>query len=100
MFYWAPNKTEAPKKFKQEDKDVRWVEIGNNVFMELEKTKDGKFIPLKQKKFDFGGGFERTLAVLNGLDDNYLSEVFFPIIRRIEIMSGKEYNESDETKSQ
>ncbi|MEK6824044.1 MAG: alanine--tRNA ligase [Nanoarchaeota archaeon] len=98
MFYWAPNKTEAPKKFKQEDKDVRWVEIGNNVFMELEKTKDGKFIPLKQKNIDFGGGFERTLAVLNGLDDNYLSEVFFPIIRRIEIMSGKEYNESDETK--
>ncbi len=42
------------------------------------------FIPLKQKNVDFGGGVERTLAVLNQLNDNYLTDVWKPIIKRIE----------------
>jgi len=49
------------------------------------------FRPLQQKNVDTGMGVERTVAVLNGLDDNYLIEVWKPIIKRIEEISGKKY---------
>ena len=78
MFYWTPNNLPAPKKYDPDDD--RWVEIGNDVLIEFVKEKSGKLIKAKQKNIDFGGGLERTLTVLNGLDDNYMSEVWKPII--------------------
>jgi len=94
MFYWNDNKKLAPKEF--DSKDARWVEIWNDVFMEYNKTAEGKFEPLKQKNVDTGMGLERTLAVLNGLDDDYLTELFINQIKKIEELSGKKYNESEE----
>lgn len=91
MFYWN-GRGEAPRKFDAEDK--RWVEIGNDVLMQYEKTKDGKFVLLKKKNIDFGGGVERMLAVLNGLEDNYESSIFKSIIKEIEKLSGRKYKES------
>lgn len=88
MFFWTNNK-KAPKKFNPEDKG--WVEIGNDVIMAYVKDKEGKFIPAKQKNIDFGGGIERTLAVLNDLDDNYQTTIFKPIIQEIEVISKKKY---------
>jgi alanyl-tRNA synthetase len=92
MFYYTRKKT--PKKFDPNDSD--WVEIGNNVLMEYERTKDNKFLPLKQKNIDFGGGVERTLAILNGYDDNYLTLIFQPIIAEIEKLSNKKYAKNKE----
>ena len=89
IFYW--NSDEKPLK-KYDPKNKNWVEIGTDVFMEYNKTKEGRFIPLKQKNIDFGGGVERTIAALNNLDDNYKTELFFPIIKKIEEVSGKKYN--------
>jgi alanyl-tRNA synthetase len=97
MFYWAPNNIPAPKKFVSEDKDVRWVEIGNDVLMEFIKEKSGRFIEAEQKNIDFGGGLERTLAVLNGLDDNYLTDLWQPIIKQIENLSGKKYKSNEKS---
>jgi len=94
MFYWIDDKTEAPEKFNSEDK--RWVEIWNDVFMEYNKTKDGNYEPLKQKNVDTGMGLERTLAVLNGLDDDYQTELFINLINKIEELSGKKYGDSEE----
>ncbi|MCX6741056.1 MAG: alanine--tRNA ligase-related protein, partial [Candidatus Parcubacteria bacterium] len=54
---------------------------------------DGKFEPLAQKNVDTGMGLERTLAALNGLDDNYRADLFWPIIQKIEALSGKKYDE-------
>ncbi|MCX6749331.1 MAG: alanine--tRNA ligase-related protein, partial [Candidatus Pacearchaeota archaeon] len=88
MFYWS-SKEKAPKNFNP--KDERWIEIWNDVFMQYNKTEEGKFVPLKQKNVDTGMGVERTLAALNGFDDNYLSEVWKPIIEEIELFSGKKY---------
>ena len=88
MFYWA-SKEKAPKKFYPDDS--RWVEIGNDVLMEYNKTADGQFVLLKNKNVDFGGGVDRTLAVLNGLDDDYQTSIFLPIIKEIEKISGKKY---------
>ncbi|MBU0906709.1 MAG: alanine--tRNA ligase [Nanoarchaeota archaeon] len=90
MFYWA-GKGEAPKEFNPEDK--RWVEIWNDVFMQYNKTKDGKYELLEHKNVDTGMGVERTVAVLLGLDDNYLTPGFVPIIAEIEKLSGKKYDD-------
>ena len=67
------------------------VEIGNDVLMEYDKDAKGKYSEAKQKNIDFGGGVERTLAMLNGFDDNYLTEVWKPIIKQIEKLSKKTY---------
>jgi alanyl-tRNA synthetase len=72
-------------------------EIWNDVFMEYKKTKDGKYACLAQKNVDTGMGVERTLAVLNNLNDGYLTDSFYPIIQKIEKISGKKYGISKET---
>src|SRR3989344_1606412 len=55
MFYYTGKK--APKKFNPDDS--KWVEIWNDVFMQYNKTKDGKYELLKQKNVDTGMGVER-----------------------------------------
>lgn len=50
-----------------------------------------KFEPLSQKNVDTGMGLERTLAILNGTEDNYRTELFWPIIQRLEELSTMEY---------
>ncbi|GAI82421.1 unnamed protein product, partial [marine sediment metagenome] len=74
---------------------VNNVEIWNDVFMQYDKKSDGSFKPLKQKNVDTGMGIERTLAALNNLDDDYLTEVFKPIIEKIEELSKKKYKENE-----
>ncbi len=70
---------------------VNGIEIWNDVFMQYDKTKNGKFVELKQKNVDTGMGVERTIAILNGLDDNYLTDCFIGIIKKIEMLSKKSY---------
>jgi len=110
IFVWV-GEGGAPEEF--DPKNTNWVEIWNDVFMEFErklkveglpagkageKLKENseteseyEFVPLKQKNVDTGMGFERILAVLQGTDDNYRTELFWPIIQRIEEISGKRY---------
>lgn len=95
MFYWSAD-IPAPVEFDPEDS--RWVEIWNDVFMEYDKKSDGTFASLRQKNVDTGMGVERTLAVLNDLDDDYRTELFWPIIKEIERHSRKKYDESEEIK--
>ncbi len=91
IFYWKSNSEKPPKNFNS--KDERWVEIWNNVFMQYNKTKEGKYMQLEQKNVDTGMGVERTLAILNNLEDNYETKVFKPIINQIEKISGKKYKD-------
>ena len=91
MFFWT-GKEKAPKKF--DPKDKKWVEIGNDVIMQYVKDSQGNFNLAKQKNIDFGGGVERNLAVINNLDDNYLTDCFKPIIRAIEEKSEKQYGKN------
>lgn len=76
----------------------RFMEIGNSVFMQYQKQADGSFTELPQKNVDFGGGFERIAAAQIGDLDVFKTELFQPIIRVIETISGKKYDESEETK--
>ncbi|MFA4960200.1 MAG: alanine--tRNA ligase [Candidatus Pacearchaeota archaeon] len=89
QFYWKPNNIPAPKKFDPEDN--RWIEIGNDVLMQYVKDTKGNYNSAKQKNIDFGGGVERMIAVLNGLEDNYLADMWKPIIEKIELISGEKY---------
>lgn len=95
MFYWVGDPNETPKGFN--DDNSKWVEIWNDVFMEFNKNSEGKYEKLSQQNVDTGMGLVRTLAVVNGLDDNYRTELFWPIIEKIEELSGKKYD-SDENK--
>lgn len=69
----------------------RYFEIWNNVFMVYNRKKDGTLEELPKKNVDTGMGLERTIAVLNGLDDNYQSDLWLPIILNIERLSSKTY---------
>lgn len=76
---------------------VNNIEIWNDVFMQYNKTPQGKYEQLKQKNVDTGMGVERTVAILNGLTDDYLTDNFKPIIREIEKLSKKNYGKDEET---
>ncbi|PIR64084.1 MAG: alanine--tRNA ligase, partial [Candidatus Pacebacteria bacterium CG10_big_fil_rev_8_21_14_0_10_40_26] len=78
----------------------RFLEIGNSVFMQYQKQADGSFKELSQKNVDFGGGFERILAVMTDSQDMFTTALFTPLISKIEEISGKKYSEkSDVTRS-
>ena len=94
IFYWRSNDP-VPDKFNPEDE--RWVEIWNNVFMEYYKDKDGKVSELPKKNVDTGMGLERVVAVLEGVDDNYLSSVWIDIIKKIESYTKVSYQENPES---
>lgn len=95
IFYWVGNPNQVPESFN--DDNEKWVEIWNNVFMQYDKKAEGVFEPLAQKNVDTGMGLERTLAALNGLDDNYKTELFWPIIEKIEAISGKKYEDNQKS---
>ena len=72
------------------DDSQRYVEIWNLVFMQFEKTKEGKF-PLPKPSIDTGAGLERIAAALQGKYWNYDTDLFAPILAQIEKLSGKKY---------
>jgi alanyl-tRNA synthetase len=72
-----------------------WVEIWNcGVFMEYNKLKNGSLEKLKQKNVDTGMGVERTLAILQGYGTVYDTNLFQPIIKKIEELSKKKYSKN------
>ncbi len=75
----------------------KYFEIWNDVFMQYNKTSDGKYEPLKQKTVDTGMGIERTAAMLQGKTSVYETELFSPIISIIEEASGKKYGKDHDT---
>jgi len=78
IFYWKNTSVPAPSHFDPTDKN--WVEIWNNVFMQYVKDSSGKYVLAEQKNVDTGMGFERTLAILNGFENVYQTDVFEPIL--------------------
>ena len=76
----------------------KYTELGNDVFMQYEKHKDGHLTPLSKKNVDTGWGLERNLAFLNGTKDVYRTDLFAPVISYIEKASGLTY-EADEEKT-
>lgn len=73
----------------------RYVEIGNDVFMQYEQLGDGKYRELSQKNVDTGFGFERNLALLNGVTDCYQTDLFSSAIKKIEEVANVKYGENE-----
>ncbi len=71
--------------------DGRLMEIWNLVFMQYDRNSDGKMTPLPKPSVDTGMGLERLAAVVQGVESNYDIDLFVPIIRKIEAVTGKKY---------
>ncbi|MDD2482851.1 MAG: alanine--tRNA ligase [Candidatus Shapirobacteria bacterium] len=89
----------GPVEFETGCQQGRIIEIWNDVFMGYYKDETGKFSPNIQKNVDTGMGVERTTAILSGFKDNYLSDIWQPIIKKIEEISGKNYSDQNYTRA-
>lgn len=77
----------------------KYFEIWNDVFMQYNKTAEGKYELLKQKNVDTGMGVERTIAMLEGRNNVYETEVFAPILDKIKQIASIKKENSEQEKS-
>lgn len=75
----------------------RFLEIGNNVFMEYKKDADGTFSKLPKHNVDFGGGLERIAAASINNSDVFQTDAFKSIIEEIEVQTGRKYQKESRT---
>ena len=94
IFYFRSD-DEIPDKFDPEDD--RWVEIWNNVFMQYNRTSDGKLEELVNKNIDTGMGYERITSVMEGVNDNYMSSIWKDVIEKIESLTSVTYEENPQS---
>ncbi|MBQ4049637.1 MAG: alanine--tRNA ligase [Clostridia bacterium] len=75
----------------------KYLEIWNDVFMQYNKTKEGKFEPMERKNVDTGMGLERTLCILQGKKSVYDTDLFVPLIKKVEELTGAQYGKDEKT---
>ena len=99
MFYdMRPEDGALEGKFGDLVDNFRLMEIWNNVFMEFNKTAEGKYEKLAKPNVDTGMGVERTLTVLEGEYTVFETELFKTLFEKISEISGSGYQDSEETK--
>lgn len=76
----------------------RWVEIGNDVYMQYKKLEGNKYVELENKNVDTGFGFERLLMYVNGLTDIYKTDLFSDVISYLQNESDKDYENDFEAR--
>lgn len=79
------------KKYHINDDSGRFLEVGNNVFMQYKLDEKLNWKPLDQKNIDFGGGFERVVMCIQEKTDIFETDLYEPIIQKLEEFSGKSY---------
>jgi alanyl-tRNA synthetase len=70
----------------------RWLEIWNLVFMQFERDAAGSLAPLPRPSIDTGMGLERVASILQGVESNFDTDLFRPIVRAVEELSGRTYD--------
>lgn len=86
---------DALEKFKNDEEQERYVEIWNNVFSQYNSEPGvdrSLYKELPHKNIDTGAGLERWCCIFQGVDSNFDTDLFVPIIKTIEVISGKKYN--------
>jgi alanyl-tRNA synthetase len=73
----------------------RFLEIGNQVFMQYRRCEDDTFTPLQNQNVDFGGGLERIAAAALDTPDVFRTSLFYPIIEKISALSAKNYEDNE-----
>ncbi len=73
----------------------KYLEIGNDVFMQYFKDAEGNFRPLEKKNVDQGMGLERLLCIINGYSSVYETDLFDFAIAKLEELSGRKYGEDE-----
>lgn len=92
MFYdTRPEEGKLTGTHEELVKSFRLMEIWNDVFMEFNKKSDGSFEKMAKQNVDTGMGIERTITVINGVPTVFETDLFTPIISKIEKLSGKKY---------
>ncbi len=98
MFYnTRPEEGEINEKFSNLVDNFRLIEIWNDVFMEFEKKEDGSVEKLARRNVDTGMGVERTLAVLNGKENVFETELFQTLFAKVSEISGKNYEDNEKS---
>ncbi|MDD7417491.1 MAG: alanine--tRNA ligase, partial [Spirochaetales bacterium] len=95
IFYWVGEGLPPVGSNKGTDSS-NWMEIWNNVFMQYNRIDEKTLLPLEKKNVDTGMGLERTNCILQGKTSVYLTEVFQPIIAKIEELAGYKYETEEE----
>ncbi|MDQ0156057.1 alanine--tRNA ligase [Robertmurraya andreesenii] len=90
------NDPEDPELYPGGEND-RYLEVWNLVFSEFNHNPDGTYTPLPKKNIDTGMGLERMASVLQDVPTNFDTDLFMPIIRATEEISGVKYGSSTET---
>lgn len=90
IFYWVGEGLPPVGSNKGTDSS-NWMEIWNNVFMQYNRVDEKTLVPLPKQNVDTGMGLERTNCILQGKTSVYLTEVFQPIIAKIEDLSSYKY---------
>ena len=95
IFYWVGEGLPPSGSNKATDSD-NWMEIWNNVFMQFNRIDEKTLVKLEKQNVDTGMGLERTNCILQGKTSVYLTEVFQPIINKIEELSNYKYGDNEE----
>ncbi|MBO7122988.1 MAG: alanine--tRNA ligase [Treponema sp.] len=95
IFYWVGEGLPPVGSNKGTD-SANWMEIWNNVFMQFNRKDEKTLEPLPKQNVDTGMGLERTNCILQGKTSVYLTEVFQPIINKIEELSSYTYGSDEE----
>jgi alanyl-tRNA synthetase len=99
MFYDLGTPERIQDTYDINDDSGRFIEIGNNVFMEYKLSEDMKWVPLEQKNIDFGGGFERICMIVQNKSDIFESDIYSPIIDRVSALCGRSYKTNGQENS-
>ncbi|MED4860835.1 alanine--tRNA ligase [Bacillus atrophaeus] len=73
----------------------RYLEVWNLVFSEFNHNPDGTYTPLPKKNIDTGMGLERMVSVIQNVPTNFDTDLFMPIIKATETISGEAYGQDD-----
>ncbi|QYG89440.1 alanine--tRNA ligase [Bacillus atrophaeus] len=73
----------------------RYLEVWNLVFSEFNHNPDGTYTPLPKKNIDTGMGLERMVSVIQNVQTNFDTDLFMPIIKATETISGEAYGQDD-----